>query len=35
LSDGTRAPVRDAKTLVETDGNPDGYQDFLPHFATK
>jgi hypothetical protein len=29
LSDGTRAPVRDAKTLVETDGQPDGYREFL------
>jgi hypothetical protein len=28
-SDGTRAPVRDPKTLVETDGQPDGYHDFL------
>jgi hypothetical protein len=28
-SDGTRAPVRDPKTLVETDTQPDGYHDFL------
>jgi hypothetical protein len=28
LSD-TRAPLRDPQTLVETDGQPDGYQDFL------
>jgi hypothetical protein len=28
-SDGTRAPLRSAKTLVETDGAPDGYQGFL------
>jgi hypothetical protein len=28
-SDGTRAPVRDPKTLQETDANPDGYQPFL------
>ena len=28
-ADPTRAPVRDAKTLVETDGQPDGYHDFL------
>jgi hypothetical protein len=28
-TDGTRAPVRDPKTLAETDGQPDGYQDFL------
>jgi hypothetical protein len=29
LSDPTRAPLRDAKTLVQTDGAPDGYKDFL------
>ena len=29
LSDGTRAPLRDPKTLVETDGQPDGFHDFL------
>ncbi|WP_009632088.1 hypothetical protein [Synechocystis sp. PCC 7509] len=29
LSDGTRAPLRDPKTLAQTDGQPDGYQDFL------
>src|SRR5262245_33748340 len=29
LSDPTRAPLRDPKTLVETDGQPDGYHDFL------
>ena len=29
LSDGTRAPLRDPKTLAETDGQPDGYQQFL------
>jgi hypothetical protein len=28
-TDPTRAPLRDAKTLVETDGLPDGYHDFL------
>jgi hypothetical protein len=28
-TDGTRAPVRDAKTLAETDGQPDGYHDIL------
>jgi hypothetical protein len=28
-SDGTRAPLRDAKTLAETDGQPDGFRDFL------
>ena len=29
LTDGTRAPLRDPKTLAETDGNPDGFQAFL------
>ena len=29
LTDGTRAPVRDPKTLAETDGLPDGFQEFL------
>lgn len=29
LSDGARAPLRNPKTLAETDGQPDGYQDFL------
>ena len=29
LSDATRAPVRDPKTLAQTDGQPDGYKDFL------
>jgi hypothetical protein len=29
LSDGTRAPTRDPKTLAETDGLPDGFQSFL------
>ena len=28
-TDGTRAPVRDPKTLAETDGQPDGYQSLL------
>jgi hypothetical protein len=28
-SDITRAPLRDAKTLAQTDGQPDGYQEFL------
>lgn len=28
-SDGTRAPLRDPKTLAETDGQPDGYRDLL------
>lgn len=28
-SDVTRAPFRDPKTLDETDGQPDGYKDFL------
>jgi hypothetical protein len=29
LSDGTRAPLRDPKTLAETDANPDGFKDYL------
>ena len=29
LSDPTRAPLRDQKTLAETDGAPDGFQPFL------
>lgn len=29
LSDATRAPLRDPKTLAETDGQPDGFHDFL------
>jgi hypothetical protein len=29
LSDGTRAPLRNPQTLVETDGQPDGYRDYL------
>lgn len=29
LSDGTRAPLRDARTLAQTDGQPDGFQTFL------
>ena len=28
-SDVTRAPLRDPKTLAETDGQPDGFQDFM------
>ena len=28
-SDPTRAPLRDPKTLAETDGFPDGYQEYL------
>jgi len=29
LSDVTRAPLRDPKTLAETDGQPDGYMEYL------
>lgn len=29
LSDPTRAPLRNPKTLAETDGQPDGFKDFL------
>jgi len=28
-SDPTRAPVRNARTLAQTDGAPDGFQEFL------
>jgi hypothetical protein len=28
-TDPTRSPIRSAKTLVETDGQPDGFHDFL------
>jgi hypothetical protein len=29
LTDGTRAPLRNPTTLAETDGQPDGFQDYL------
>jgi hypothetical protein len=29
LSDATRAPLRDPKTLAQTDGAPDGFKDYL------
>ena len=29
LTDGTRGPLRDPKTLTETDGQPDGFKAFL------
>ncbi len=29
LSDGTRAPLRNPVTLAQTDGQPDGFQDYL------
>ncbi len=32
LTDGTRAPLRDPRTLAETDGQPDGFQTFLLAF---
>ncbi len=31
-SDSTRSPLRDPKTLAETDGQPDGFQQFLTAF---
>ena len=34
-SDGTRAPLRDAKTLIETDGMPDGFVEFLTALRTE
>jgi hypothetical protein len=33
-TDATRSPLRDAKTLVETDGQPDGFHDFLVALRT-
>ena len=35
LSDGTRAPLRNPKTLAETDGQPDGFQSFLLALRTE
>ena len=35
LSDATRAPLRDPKTLVEADTNPDGFHDFLVAFRNE
>jgi hypothetical protein len=35
LSDPTRAPLRDPKTLAETDGQPDGFQEFLSTLRTE
>ncbi|WP_390624747.1 hypothetical protein [Anthocerotibacter panamensis] len=35
LSDGTRAPLRDPRTLAETDGLPDGFQEFLIALRTE
>ena len=35
LSDATRAPLRDPRTLAQTDGQPDGFQDFLLACARK
>lgn len=29
LSDGTRAPLRNPRTLAQVDGQPDGYRDYL------
>jgi hypothetical protein len=34
-TDGSRAPVRDPKTLAETDGQPDGFQSFLLALRTE
>ena len=34
-ADPTRAPVRDPRTLVETDDQPDGYHDFLLALRTE
>ena len=35
LTDGTRAPLRDPKTLAQTDGQPDGFQEFLNALRTE
>lgn len=35
LSDPTRAPLRDPKTLAQTDGQPDGFQEFLLALRTE
>jgi hypothetical protein len=35
LSDATRAPTRNPMTLVETDGQPDGFHDFLTALRTE
>src|SRR6267142_2687302 len=35
LSDPTRAPLRDPRTLAETDGQPDGFQEFLIALRTE
>jgi hypothetical protein len=35
LSDGTRAPLRDPRTLAQTDGQPDGFQAFLTAFRAQ
>ncbi|MCU1274560.1 MAG: hypothetical protein JWO48_1991 [Bryobacterales bacterium] len=34
-TDGTRGPLRDPRTLVETDGQPDGFQEFLLALRTE
>jgi hypothetical protein len=34
-TDATRGPVRDPKTLAETDGQPDGFQEFLGALRTE
>jgi hypothetical protein len=35
LTDGTRGPLRNAKTLAEIDGQPDGFQQFLLALRTE
>ena len=35
MSDPTRAPLRDPRTLAETDANPDGFKDFLLALRTE
>ena len=35
LTDGTRAPLRNPRTLFQTDGQPDGFEDFLSALRTQ
>jgi hypothetical protein len=35
LTDGTRAPLRNPRTLFQTDGQPDGFQEFLSAFRAQ
>ena len=35
LTDGTRAPLRNPRTLFQTDGQPDGFEEFLSAFRAQ